>query len=47
MTDGSCIALCISSNTTLPWVTLLAAGEAQSAWMVMIFAHGGGTPSLG
>ena len=47
MTDGSCTVLCISSNMTLPWVMLLAAGEAQSAWLVMIFALGGGTPSLG
>ena len=47
MTNGSCTVLCISSNMTLPWVILLAAGEAQSAWLVMIFALGGGTPSPG
>ena len=42
-----CTPELILSNTTLPWVILLAAGEAQSAWLVMIFALGGGTPSLG
>ena len=47
LTNGTCTVLCISSNTTLPWVTLLAAGEVWSAWLVMIFALGGGTPSLG
>ena len=31
----------------VPWVILLAAVEAQSAWLVMILALGGGTPSLG
>ena len=44
LTESFCTVLCISSNMTLPWVTLLAAGEVWSALLVMIFALGGGTP---
>ena len=39
--------LVISSNITFPLVTQLVVGDALSAWLVIIFTLGGGTPSLG
>ena len=39
--------LVISPNIIFPLVTQLVVGDALSTWLVIFFALGGGTPSLG